>query len=173
MESNLLNNKYPIYYLFHEYLINTQFNIYWMKIARVCFEKLLLLKIRVIIKLFPFEPLLAGIGGCMHYVRPSSKNNGLESHSSFYSIVSCRPVYLWSCIIGMENRRTTSPQLPSDIGAIKLRKAHFWSKSHVYAIYFLEIKRVKIISHVRSFTFYGPGPGPTTAILPLSRVKKC
>ena len=142
-----------------------------MKIARVCFEKLLLLKIRVIIKLFPLEPLLAGIGGCMHYVRPSSKNNGLESHASFYSIVSCRPVYLWSCIIGMENRRTTFPQLPSDIGAIKLRK------SHVYPIYFLEIKRVKIIlhviSHVRSFTFYGPGPGSTTAILPLSRVKKC
>ena len=47
MKSNPLNNKYSIYYLLYEY---TQFYIYWLIIARVSFEKLVLLKIRLIIK---------------------------------------------------------------------------------------------------------------------------
>ena len=54
-EQQPLNNKYSIYYLLYEYLTYTKFYIYWLIIARVFFEKLVLLKIRVIIKLFPFE----------------------------------------------------------------------------------------------------------------------
>ena len=83
MKNNPLNNKYTIYYLFYEYLTYTQFYIYWIINGRVSFEKLLLQKIRVFIELFLLEPLLAGIGGFMHCVRPSSKNNGLESHATF------------------------------------------------------------------------------------------
>ena len=40
MESNPLNNTYTIYYLFHKYLTNTQFNVYWIIIARVTFTKI-------------------------------------------------------------------------------------------------------------------------------------
>ena len=170
MKSNPLNNKYSIYYLLYEY---TQFYIYWLIIARVSFEKLVLLKIRLIIKLFPFEPLLAGIGDCMHCVSPSSKNNGLVSHATFSPYRQ-----LQNCISLVLIYWDGKPE--NYISAATL-----WHRSHKTCdkltfdqslnctLYFLEIKRVKIRSNVRSFTFYDPGPGPTTAILPLPRVKKC